>query len=68
MEAITLTIPELASRWQMSTRQALAYAIRHALPAYFYFDGLVFDVGDKWHRAGGDVGAVAELEAYASGS
>lgn len=64
MQALTLTIPELASRWQMNTRQALAHAMQHGLPAYFYFDGLVFDFGDKWHRAGGDVGAVAELEAH----
>jgi len=56
---LTLTIPELAARWQQSTAQIFA----QALPMYFYFDGLVFEFGDKWHRAHGDVLEARNLEA-----
>lgn len=44
IEPITLTLAELASRWNKTTRQVLELG----LPMYFYFDGLVFDFGDKW--------------------
>src|SRR5471032_22509 len=64
MEPLTLTMAELAERWQMSSRQALAQIVRHALPAYFYFDGLVFDFADKWHRAHGEVREATELDAH----
>ncbi len=33
------------------------------MPLYFYFDGLVFDFADKWHRAGGDAQAARQLAA-----
>lgn len=59
-EPITLTLAELANRWNQTTRQVLG----HNLPMYFYFDGLVFDFGDKWHRAGGDVHDAQTLEAH----
>ena len=62
-DAISLTLPELAARWNLSQRQVLAHALQHALPLYFYFDGLVFDFGDKWQRAGGDAEAVSQLAA-----
>src|SRR5471032_2080624 len=64
MEPLTLTMAELAERWQMSSRQALAQIVRHALPAYFYFDGLVFDFADKWHRAHGEAREATELDAH----
>ena len=56
IEPLTLTVAELAARWKLSGREAL----ERGLPTYFYFDGLVFDFSDKWHRANGGVG-VAEF-------
>lgn len=61
IEPITLTLAELAARWNLTPQQVLASP--HALPMYFYFDGLVFDFNDKWHRANGDVKEAQELEA-----
>ncbi|MYN19669.1 hypothetical protein GTP81_23275 [Rugamonas sp. FT107W] len=60
IEPITLTLAELASRWNQTSRQVL----EQGLPMYFYFDGLVFDFGDKWHRANGDVQEQQALEAH----
>lgn len=60
IEPITLTLAELASRWNQTSRQVL----EQGLPMYFYFDGLVFDFGDKWHRANGDMQAQQDLEAH----
>ncbi|NRR28906.1 hypothetical protein HSX11_01795 [Oxalobacteraceae bacterium] len=59
-EPLTLTLAELAKRWSKTTRQVLD----QGLPMYFYFDGLVFDFGDKWQRAGGDVHDAQTLEAH----
>jgi len=61
---LTLTLAELAARWTVTPQQALERAIAQALPAYFYFDGLVFEFGDKWLRAHGDVEALHDLEAH----
>ena len=60
IEPITLTLAEVASRWNKTARQVL----EQGLPMYFYFDGLVFDFGDKWHRANGDVKERQDLEAH----
>lgn len=60
IEPITLTLAELASRWNQPARQVL----EQGLPMYFYFDGLVFDFSDKWHRAHGDAEQAQDLEAH----
>jgi len=60
IEPLTLTLAELAARWNMTPQQVLDSP--HALPMYFYFDGLVFDFSDKWHRAHGDASVVHDLE------
>jgi len=60
---LTLTLPELAERWHTPAPQALSRLLQQALPLYFYFDGLVFNFGDKWLRAGGDAHDVQDLEA-----
>lgn len=60
IEPLTLTVAELATRWNQTAHQVL----EHGLPMYFYFDGLVFDFSDKWHRANGDVKEARDLEAY----
>ncbi|MTV40134.1 hypothetical protein [Duganella radicis] len=62
IEPLTLTLAELAERWNMSPQQVLESP--HALPMYFYFDGLVFDFNDKWHRANGDAVVEQTLEQY----
>jgi hypothetical protein len=54
IEPITLTVEELAGRWNRTSRQILEYALHRFLPIYFPFDGLVFDVVDEWHRSNGD--------------
>lgn len=60
IEPLTLTVAELATRWNQTARQVL----EHGLPMYFYFDGLVFDFSDKWHRANGDAKEAQDLEAH----
>ena len=53
-ESPTLSVSELAERWQKTPRQILDYAQALGVPLYFMFDGLSFDVFDYWHRANGD--------------
>ncbi|MDB5974672.1 MAG: hypothetical protein JWR07_1432 [Nevskia sp.] len=53
-EPITLTVAELADRWNRTPRQILESAIHRGLPPYFSFDGLVFNIGDEWLRSNGD--------------
>jgi len=62
IEPLTLTLAELAERWNLSPQQVLESP--HALPMYFYFDGLVFDFNDKWHRANGDASVQQTLERH----
>lgn len=62
IEPLTLTLAELAARWNLRPQQVLASP--HALPMYFYFDGLVFDFNDKWHRANGDASVMQALEQH----
>lgn len=62
IEPLTLTLAELAQRWNLSPQAVLESP--HALPMYFYFDGLVFDFNDKWHRANGDASVVQTLEQH----
>jgi hypothetical protein len=64
IEPLTLTLEELAARWSRAPRQVLAYAGANALPMYFYFDGLVFHFGDKWHRNNGDAAVTQELDSH----
>lgn len=62
IEPLTLTLAELAERWNLSPQQVLASP--HALPMYFYFDGLVFDFNDRWHRANGDASTLQTLDQH----
>lgn len=64
IEPLTLTLAELAERWNLDPQQVLQSP--HALPMYFYFDGLVFDFNDKWHRANGDASVQQTLESHKS--
>lgn len=61
---ITLTLAELAARWNMTVQQVLLMSSPQPLPMYFYHDGLVFDFGDKWLRANGDTKEVQDLESH----
>ncbi|MYM37202.1 hypothetical protein GTP44_26290 [Duganella sp. FT50W] len=62
IDPLTLTLAELAARWKRSPQDVLASPL--APPMYFYFDGLVFDFNDKWHRANGDASVVRTLEQH----
>lgn len=64
IEPLTLTLTELAARWNMTAKQVLEYAPANGLPMYFYFDGLVFNFGDKWHRANGDASIAQDLDSH----
>lgn len=66
IEPLTLTLAELATRWNMTPTQVLEYAPTHSLPMYFYFDGLVFNFGDRWHRANGDASIAQDLDSHQS--
>ncbi len=66
IEPLTLTLAELATRWTMTAKEVLEYAPAHGLPMYFYFDGLVFNFGDKWHRANGDASVAQDLDSHQS--
>ena len=61
---LTLTLAELAERWKLSPQQVLQAS--PPLPMYFYFDGLVFEFGDKWHRANGDAAVLQDLDSAQS--
>ena len=54
IEPLTLGVAELAARWKFTPRQVLQHAQGLGVPLYFAFEGLAFDIGDKWHRANGD--------------
>lgn len=59
----TITIAELAERWGRTPSQILEYASHgNNLPLYFSFEGLVFAVGDEWHKAGGDSATRSTIE------
>lgn len=56
-----LTIGELAARWQQTPLQIINHAQALRVPLYFAFEGLVFDVGDHWHRGTGDYDQTREI-------
>jgi hypothetical protein len=53
-EPLTLTLAELAVRWNLTPRQVLQHAQQPGVPLYFAFEGLVFDNGEHWLRDSGD--------------
>lgn len=57
----TLSVSELAERWGKTPRQILDYAQELGVPLYFMFDGLAFDLADRWHRFNGDADQCREL-------
>lgn len=54
LEPDFLTVAELADRWKQTERQIIGHAEALRLPLYFAFDGLAFDINDRWHRTNGD--------------
>ena len=63
----TLHIGELAERWKKTPRQILDLAQGLRVPLYFHFEGLAFDVADRFHRHGGDMFEARKLEALSDG-
>ena len=66
-EPLTLSVSELAERWNWTPRQVLDYAIQGGVPLHFMFDGLAFDGSDEWHRDQGDSSAQHELKLLGDG-
>ena len=66
-ESPTLSVSELAERWKKTPRQILDYAQALGVPLYFMFDGLAFDLSDRWHRENGDVDQRGELDLLRKG-
>ena len=62
IEPDILTIGELAARWQQTPLQIVNHAQALTVPLYFPFDGLVFDVNDRWHRGTGDYDQTREID------
>lgn len=62
-EPKTLTVPELAKRWDKTPRQIIEFAVDLGIPLYFHFDGLAFEVHDDWLPYGKDVRQQNELDA-----
>ena len=62
LESITLSVPELASRWNQTPRQILERAANMSLQLLFNFDGLVFDLNDDWLPDGRDLRQKSEHE------
>lgn len=63
----TLSVSELAARWQKTPRQILDFALALKVPLYFMFDGLAFDLSDEWHRPHGGNTQRLELKALRTG-
>lgn len=63
IDPLTLSVSELAERWKWTPRQVLDYASSLGVPLYFLFDGLAFDLAEKWLRHGGDWSKRRELDA-----
>ena len=67
-EPLTLSVAELAERWNRTPRQILESAEYRGLPPlYFTFEGLAFDVSNEWLRSNGDYFQSRELEALKTG-
>ncbi|BDT72255.1 hypothetical protein os4_17920 [Comamonadaceae bacterium OS-4] len=62
IEPDILTVGELATRWQQTPLQIIKHAQALKVPLYFAFEGLVFDVNDRWHRGSGDYEQAREIE------
>lgn len=62
IEPSYLSVPELADRWDQTTRQVLEHALALHLPVLFPFDGLAFDQEDRWLMGHGAADEQRELE------
>jgi len=60
-EPITLTVVELATRWNRTPRQVLEYVLYRHIPVLFAFHGLAFNMNDRWLRANGERDVAQEL-------
>lgn len=50
----SISVPELAVRWEQPVSQILRHAEKGRLALCFRFDGTAFDAADRWHRVNGD--------------
>lgn len=63
LEPTTISIPNLAVRWNQTPADILEYAANLRLHLLFNFDGLVFDFNDDWLPIGKDWRERREFEA-----
>lgn len=61
-EPITLTVAELAARWNRTPKQILEFAQHLGVPLYFNYGCLAFEETDSWHRSAGDQWEVQERD------
>jgi hypothetical protein len=66
-ESLTLSVDELARRWNITQRQVLDNAQQMRVPLYFTFEGLAIDSNDEWHRFNGDFEQRTKLEILKAG-
>lgn len=63
LEPVTYSVSELAQRWNVTPRQILDMALQLRVPLYFNFDGLAFELTDRWHRYSGGNDTENEIKA-----
>jgi hypothetical protein len=54
LEPITISVPNLAARWNQTPADILTHATELRLQLLFNFDGLAFDLAEDWLRGGQD--------------
>ena len=62
LEPTTISVPNLAARWNQTPSDILEYAAELRLRLLFNFDGLAFDFNDDWLPGGKDARQRRELQ------
>ena len=62
LEPITISVPNLAARWNQTPSDILERAAALRLHLLFNFDGLAFDLNDAWLPGGKDARQRRELQ------
>jgi hypothetical protein len=62
LEPTTISVPNLAARWNQTPDDILAHATELRLHLLFNFNGLAFDLAEEWLRGGQDTIQRRELQ------
>jgi hypothetical protein len=65
LEPTTISVPNLAARWNQTPDDILAHATELRLHLLFNFNGLAFDLAEEWLRGGQDTIQRRELQSLA---